>query len=114
MVLIKSPIFVPFSPIFSFARASNQRSNGVVDFALSKATKGRSPILPYFFFGSFARPVGSEATSDEAVGSGVGESAFVAGKRAGEDEESRNNASSFSRATGGKSSFFNSVSRSAR
>src|SRR5436190_17544120 len=47
-VLIKSPIFVPCSPIFSFARASIQRSKGVVDFASSEATNGRSPTGPYF------------------------------------------------------------------
>ncbi len=39
----------------------------------------------------------------------VREGAFVAGEEAGEGEESRNNASSFSRAAGGKSSFFNSA-----
>ena len=55
---MKSPIFVPCSPIFSLARASIQRSKGVVDFASSKTTNGRSPIFPYSFFSSFALSAG--------------------------------------------------------
>src|SRR5437667_12729572 len=46
-VEINNPIFVPCSPIFSLARASIQRSKGVVDLTWSKTTNGRSPIFPY-------------------------------------------------------------------
>src|SRR3954447_20182892 len=64
-VLIKSPIFVPCSPIFSFARASIQRSKGVVDFASSKTTNGRSPTGPYFCW--------PDSAVGDAFGGGVGD-----------------------------------------
>src|SRR5881397_4383634 len=102
MVLIKSPIFVPCSPIFSFARASIQRSKGVVDFAWSKTTNGRSPIFPY------------SCLCLSVPGAGGGEDSFGEGEGAGGGEDSRNNAPSSCRAAGGKSPFFKSASSSAR
>src|SRR5207244_9381307 len=91
-VLINSPIFVPCSPIFSLARASIQRSNGVVDFASSKTINGRSPIFPYsrFCLSVFGLAVAEGAFGEvEATGRGV----FVEGDDAGAGEDSRNNPS---------------------
>src|SRR5438552_12782700 len=108
IVAINHPIFVPCSPIFSLARASIQRSKGVVDFASSKTTNGRSPIFPY------------SCLCLSVSGAGGGERIFVAGdgdvlggEELGEGD-SCNNASNCSRAAGGKSPFFKSASSSAR
>src|SRR5467141_2476808 len=108
-VAINSPIFVPCSPIFSLARPSIQRSNGVVDLAWSKTTNGRSPIFPY---SCLCLSVPAAGKGEGAIGGGA--DAFVEGEGVGAGEDSRNSASSFSRAAGGKSPFFRSASSSAR
>src|SRR6266705_6638576 len=83
-VAIKSPIFVPCSPIFSLACASIQRSNGVEDFSSeSKTTNGRSPIFPYSRL--FLSVPGAEGEGAVVKGEGAvvgGEGAIVGGEGA--------------------------------
>src|SRR5262249_25791258 len=93
-------------------------SKGVVDLPSSKTTNGRSFIFPYSFFCSLdsglARGGVAFISGEGERIAGAGEDSFVRGDGAGEGEESRRNASIFSRASGGKSVFFKSDSSSAR
>src|SRR4029077_20996310 len=86
---------------------------GVEDFVPSENTNGRSPIFPYCFSCVSVSGAGEEG---DAFGEpeGTGEGVFVESSEAADGEDSRSNAANFSRAAGGKSSFFNSASSSAR
>src|SRR6266849_2791870 len=108
---MKSPIFVPCSPILSLARASNQRSNGVNDFVSgSKTTKGRSVTGPKVL----ALPLDGAGEGEDGDGSEVApEVSGAAGEGwtegAGVGELSSKTFCSLARTSGGRSSFSRSA-----